>query len=946
MNAKELLKHFKSASWDNEKELKAFLYLLPEEVEAKTVTGMLDMLCSKRLSQDTYAHGMRINVFRELASRCDDKTLFLQYIKCLKIDDIRLRSTIAPLISQVNNYEEHPKLCGLLRSPSPETRRIVADVLRQVGGKTVLHSLITLVQEKDFPGRNEAMEVALPMAGHHSIDLLSNVLESGTIPEKITALKFLGDSKYMHKSPKAALKAIAAGLEDKSDKVVIQAITSFAQLATEDAYFEFIEPFFESSNVDILHSAVIGLGNYSSPRCIAVLERKLRAGPGAIRMAVLSVFQRIGTDDVLPPLVEALGHRHVKVRNAAGEVLTELSAANKVDVARVIIWLLYSKNVEVRRMAVELAQKVKDPAGELWPKLLGFLRDEDWWVRERVMDALVELAGKQLTPHMVAYLQDPHDVVRRFAVDVLIRVADPNALGALVNAARDDKDWWTREKAIEGMAALKDQRAVPYIIDIMRRSSEVQFSCIEALKALEATSATPYVAESLSSEDVDVRYAAVKCLEAFHATDFAPALQPLLADADNHVARAAKELLLHWNIELSEEHLASKDKAVSFLDKMLLAVVEADADDLIIASGRRPYMKRMGQTLPISNTELTHEQIRALITPHLSLDQIEALEALEDVDFSYEVKSEEARFRVNVFRLHGGLGAVFRCIGDTLPDLEQLGLPPIIRTFGDLNYGLVLVGGPTGSGKSTTLAALIDYINRTSDRHVISLEDPIEVIHQSKKGVVNQREVGTHTHSFKNALRSTLREDPDVILVGEMRDLDTISFAVTASETGHLVFGTVHTVSADKSVDRLINTFPASEQPQVRTTLAENLRAVACQYLIKRKDGDGRVLAAEIMVNTDAVAYLIRQGKSYQIPSVIATSKEQGMQLMDNELMRLFKSDQISAEDAYMRATDKKDFEEFVGGEAKEKSLEEGLEHMDHAIEEDQTANAQHVARA
>ncbi|MCP4603223.1 MAG: PilT/PilU family type 4a pilus ATPase, partial [Proteobacteria bacterium] len=286
---------------------------------------------------------------------------------------------------------------------------------------------------------------------------------------------------------------------------------------------------------------------------------------------------------------------------------------------------------------------------------------------------------------------------------------------------------------------------------------------------------------------------------------------------------------------------------------------------------------------------------------------------------SYEIKSEGARFRVNVFQQNSGLGAVFRTIKGELPNLEQLGLPELVKSFGDLKYGLILVGGPTGSGKSTTLAALIDYINRTSDRHVISLEDPIEVVHGSKKGLVNQREVGTHTKTFANALRATLREDPDVILVGELRDLPTISFAVTAAETGHLVFGTLHTVSADKSIDRLINAYPSPEQPQVRTTLAENLRAVVCQYLIKRKDRTGRVLAAEVMLNTDAVANLIRKGKTYQIPSVVATSREQGMQLMDTELIRLYREGAISAEDAYMKANEKNEFEEIVGGESGEK---------------------------
>jgi twitching motility protein PilT len=232
-----------------------------------------------------------------------------------------------------------------------------------------------------------------------------------------------------------------------------------------------------------------------------------------------------------------------------------------------------------------------------------------------------------------------------------------------------------------------------------------------------------------------------------------------------------------------------------------------------------------------------------------------------------------------------------------------------VKRLADLQNGLVLVGGPTGSGKSTTLAALIDLVNGTSSRHVVSLEDPIEVVHPRRKGLVNQREVGTHTGSFQAALRSTLRQDPDVILVGELRDLPTISFAVSAAETGHLVFGTIHTVSAAGTMDRLINVFPAGQHDEVRGLLAGSLRAVVCQYLIPRADNKGRCLAVEVLLNNDAVANLIRKGKTFQIPSVIATSKDQGMQLMDAELQRLAKEGQITAGEAFSRAVNKKDFE-------------------------------------
>jgi twitching motility protein PilT len=925
MNPKELLKQFKGSPWRNEQDIASFLLAIDAPVDPRTVTQLLDMLLNKRLASDPGAHGMRVRVFSKIASDVDDKRLFALYVRALKEGDPSVRSMVISLIPKVNNYEEHPKLCSLLKSKSPEVRQAAIRALKEVGGKTVLQAIGKMAGDRDFIGRGEAIDLVMPMAGHHAIGILKATLSLGNQSEKIKALKYLGDPKYMARARSVALRTMVPALEEKDEALVVQAIQSFSAIAGEEAFFEYIEPFLDSENLNIVQPAVYGLGNFSSPRVMTCLERKLRSGPNTIRTQVLNALYKIGNEEVLPLLVEALGHKQLPIRTQAGEVLSKLSQKGKLDTARVIIWLLHSRDVNVRRMAVEVARKVQDPSGELWPKLLDFLRDEDWWVRERVKDALVEMAGKQLTPHMVGLLQDPYDVVRRFAIDVLVQIRDAEALGAIVTSAQEDTDWWTREKAIEAMGTLEDKRAIPYLIDIMRKDEDLQFVCIEALMALKATTAAPYVAELLGSKNIDVRCLALKCLGSFHATEYATQVQSRLADPSPQVVKEARELLLHWNLKLSEKYTESHNAAVSFLDKMLIAVVDGEGDDLILASGRKPYMKRMGKVKSIANTELTHEQIRALITPHLSIAQVTDLAALADIDFSYEIKEKGARFRVNVFQQQGGLGAVFRTIKGELPELDSLGLPEVVKKFGDLKHGLVLVGGPTGSGKSTTLAALIDYINRVYDKHVISLEDPIEVIHNSKKGLVNQREVGTHTKAFSTALRATLREDPDVILVGEMRDLVTISFAVTAAETGHLVFGTVHTVSVDTTVDRIINTFPAGEQPQVRSSLAENLRAVVCQYLLKRADGPGRVLATEIMINSDAVSNLIHKGKTYQIPSMIATSGEIGMQLMDNELMRLYKQGLISGEEAYMKAVNKKEFESVVSEEVKEKALEGGV---------------------
>ncbi len=530
------------------------------------------------------------------------------------------------------------------------------------------------------------------------------------------------------------------------------------------------------------------------------------------------------------------------------------------------------------------------------------------------MDALVVMAGKQLTRHLVAYLQDPSDIVRRYAADALLRLKDPASLGALVRAAQGDSDWWVRERAIEAVGAIGMRETIPYVLDLLAREPDLRRSCIEALQAMHADEAAPHVAALLGESDADMKLVILGCLEALDEPGQAPAVASLVQDPDHRVASAAKTLLSRWKVSAGHAGAAQGRGTLSLLERMLVALAEAEGDDLILSSGMRPYIKKMGKVVPLSSHVFTADEVLATLTPTLTTKQLEDLSILRDVDFSLDVKSEGLRFRANVFYQLPGMSAVFRIIKDKIPVLEDLGLPPIVHTFAELKNGLVLIGGPTGSGKSTTLAGIIDHINRTSARHVVTLEDPIEVIHPQKKCLINQRELGTHTISFEKALRATLRQDPDVILVGEMRDLDTIRFALTASETGHLVLGTVHTVSVDTSIDRMINVFPGGQQPQTRALLADTLRAVMCQYLLKRKDDQGRVLAVEVMLNNDAIANLIRKGKTFQIPSVIATQREAGMQSMDSDLERVYKAGLVSAEDAYMKAANKKNFELVISG--------------------------------
>lgn len=340
------------------------------------------------------------------------------------------------------------------------------------------------------------------------------------------------------------------------------------------------------------------------------------------------------------------------------------------------------------------------------------------------------------------------------------------------------------------------------------------------------------------------------------------------------------------------------------ISDLLAFSVKNKASDLHLSAGLPPMIRVHGDIRKINVPAMDHSQVHDMVYDIMNDGQRKVYEESLECDFSFEIPNL-ARFRVNAFNHNRGSGAVFRTIPSKILTLEQLNCPAIFKDIADTPRGICLVTGPTGSGKSTTLAAMIDYINEKEFAHILTVEDPIEFVHQSKKCLINQREVGPHTLSFNNALRSALREDPDVILVGELRDLETIRLALTAAETGHMVFGTLHTSSAAKTVDRIIDVFPAAEKEMVRSMLSESLRAVISQTLLKTKDEQGRVAAHEIMIGTPAIRNLIRENKIPQMYSAIQTGQNVGMQTLDQNLQDLVKRNVISANEARSKAANK-----------------------------------------
>ncbi|MBW7860652.1 MAG: type IV pilus twitching motility protein PilT [Rhodocyclaceae bacterium] len=343
------------------------------------------------------------------------------------------------------------------------------------------------------------------------------------------------------------------------------------------------------------------------------------------------------------------------------------------------------------------------------------------------------------------------------------------------------------------------------------------------------------------------------------------------------------------------------------ITELLAFSVKNKASDLHLSSGLPPMIRVHGDVRRINLPPMEHKDVHAMVYDIMNDGQRKQYEEVLECDFSFEIPNL-ARFRVNAFNQNRGASAVFRTIPSKVLTLEELNAPKIFKEISDQPRGIVLVTGPTGSGKSTTLAAMIDYINQNQYAHILTIEDPIEFIHESKRCLINQREVHRDTLSFNNALRSALREDPDVILVGELRDLETIRLALTGAETGHLVFGTLHTSSAAKTIDRIIDVFPAEEKDMVRAMLSESLRAVIAQTLLKTKDGSGRVAAHEIMIGTPAIRNLIRENKIAQMYSAIQTGQGMGMQTLDQCLIELVKRNVVSAVEAKARAQNKDNF--------------------------------------
>jgi twitching motility protein PilT len=654
----------------------------------------------------------------------------------------------------------------------------------------------------------------------------------------------------------------------------------------------------------------------ASPRVVSFALKGLEDEEEGLRYRAVQLLSRFPDESAIGPL---LRHCHLdssRVQDAAINALSPLLAHADIRWNEDLIPLLSDMNPRVRQLASRIL-RTQEPQRVAEAFLLSY-QGTYGPGRDRALEGLREL-GPQYIPAFLERDNDPDHRVAALASAVAVTIRSPEVVPHCIRYLGGG-DWWLRDRAAHALGELRDERGFEPLVSMLS-DPESNLSAAAALGAWGTAKALPALLEAYKKGTKDLR---LEILDAF-ARIPDRAVGGLLgrivqADPDPLVrekaARLAEVVAGEGGEDVSARstEFAALDFAVApdpSLSDLLRHARAIGASDLHLSTGTIPHVRVNGSLAPLPLPESTTSQLERWINPTMTPERRAVFEERQQIDFCHK-DATLGRFRTNVFLQRKGMSAVFRLVPFEVPNLADIGLPESLWELTTYSQGLILVTGPAGCGKTTTLAALVDRVNSTERCHILTIEDPIEYVHANKDSLVNQREIPLHSRSFARALRQSLREDPDVILVGEMRDLETISLAITAAETGHLVLATLHTTTAAATVDRIINAFPADRQGQIRQMVSDSLKAVISQALLPRRDGTGRVAAWEILRNTPAVAGLIRDSKTFQIPTAMQTGSGSGMTLMDMSLLKLVQEGTVDARDAWDRAFRKETFEPFL----------------------------------
>jgi twitching motility protein PilT len=796
------------------------------------------------------------------------------------------------------------------------------ELLRQLHGlrDVPLEDLIPLLSNGDSTVRGFAEEELAERLDRKTIDGLVRSLDKRTTRDRRRLLNII-----VTLAPELAIPRVIALVLEGGRGLSVVAMESLARQPAKRVGVAFVE-FLRSDRADVRHLALVKIK--ASPELMAqegtrrVIADLADDDDERIRVEVLDVLVEIDPEEAVRLSLELLKDPSPMVQQRAvgslRSALERIQASEKTEDK--LLSLMTDGSEVVRNAVVDIIVRRPDTE-RILRKLLLFCRDVMGWLRDRTLQSL-RRHGRKLSAAVVSLMEDPDPEVRSMALVLGATLKDPAAVPHIIRLL-DDDDWWLRMIAADSLGSIRDPRAVRALIGASE-DPDCAIACIEALGRIGHPSALNALVAHLSRPEVEIRAEAIEAIEAI-GDPSAVAVLEACADQDPASAiRARAELAARTLAGGAPAEPGGRPVSVGLetttvpmlspIEALLMDVRELGGSDLHIMVDAPPTVRVHGELHDLEGPRYTAAATRELLGGVLGPRENDLLHRFKQADFCLEIPAV-GRYRCNVYVERKGLAGSFRVIPREVPTLEDIGLPTHLADLVNHHQGMVVVAGPSGSGKSTTLAALVNLFNEHRRCHVLLLEDPIEFIHPSRGCLINQREVGRHTRSFSAALRSALREDPDIIVVGEMRDLETVRLAIEASETGHLVIGTMNTTSAPNTIDRIVESFPVGEQTQVRVMLSETLKAVIAQSLVPRADEDGRVAVFEVMLGTLDVRTLIRDNKSFQILSQMQIGETKGHVTVDRALQRLLSAGRITPETAWSRARAKAEFEASVSGD-------------------------------
>ncbi|MDQ3280293.1 MAG: PilT/PilU family type 4a pilus ATPase [Acidobacteriota bacterium] len=656
-------------------------------------------------------------------------------------------------------------------------------------------------------------------------------------------------------------------------------------------------------------------------RGVARWQKLAQENEPLVREKALEVLATRAPMSSIPLFIQHLPRVAYGVQQLLIDALTKAASAQPPDFADHLLPLVASGDAATRSAVLRILVGMKNPSAVI-KRYIRFTTTLAGFIRDRALES-TRAFGDQLIEPTIELLGDPDEELRAAAIAVAHAFEDPRLVPATITLLKDP-DWWIRIAAAESLGRAKDPRAVEPLIAALA-DKDVKWAAVEALGHIADPRALSALGRMLGDPQPNVRIEVMQALRNFNHPQVLSALTQIATqDGDRNVRLRAVDIIeeIARRDQRTGDISAIRNEALaaramqgeSKLNAFLISTRNSGASDFHLSVGQPPIVRMAADLLRAQGEPFTSEQTEALLREILTPAQWATLQKYQQLDFCYFIP-QAGRYRANVFIDQRGYNGVFRVIPEKPPTMTELGMPSQLADIADFHQGLVLVCGPSGSGKSTTLAALVNLFNETRNDHVLTMEDPVEFVHPFKNCLINQREVGSHTGSFARALRAALREDPDVIVIGELRDNESVGLALTAAETGHIVLGTLNSTSAPKAIDRLISSFPIDEQPQIRASLSESLKYVIAQRLLPAKEGRKQVACFEILKGTTNVANMIRDEKTYQIHSAMQIGRSLGMQTLDEALRDLLRRDQISGETAYMAAMKKEDFESFVSPE-------------------------------